>query len=263
MINKNRIGIFTPSTKIESSAESLDFIINHGGLIQGWTLSPELAHEMKPGMDFEFIRKAVADGKLIVSSLSGYMDWTESDFNHKRRQEFKRIVDQCATCNTNIVCTETGRNFSARETDHKAWKLLADSVTELCDYAAGKNCCIAIEMGRRDLIFGVEYFRKLQEMTGESNLKINFDPANLQLGGIDPVETAKRLLDDIVQVHLKDADKRMRPLGQGTVDFKSFVNILESNGYQGNYIIEAEYQTNNPAQGISDDFNAAVKLLCS
>jgi sugar phosphate isomerase/epimerase len=263
MINKNRIGIFTPSTKIESTAESLDFIINHGRLIQGWTLSPELAHEIKPGMDYACIRQAVAEGKLRVSSLSGYMDWTEKNGNRQRRDEFKRIVDQCAACNTNIICTETGRNFTNRDNDPQAWELLADSLSELCDYAAEKNCCIAVEMGRRDLIFGVEYFKKLQEMTGKSNLKINFDPANLQLGEIDPLAAAGQLLGDIVQVHLKDADKRMRPLGQGAVDFKTLANVLENNGYQGNYIIETEYQTDDPAQGVSDDFNVAVKLLSS
>ena len=49
-MNIDRIGIFTPSTGIESSSECLEFVKKRGGLIQAWTLSPELAHETKPGI---------------------------------------------------------------------------------------------------------------------------------------------------------------------------------------------------------------------
>ena len=181
----------------------------------------------------------------------------------ERREEFKRIVDQCADCGTNIICTETGRDFIDRDTDQRAWELLADSLWEICDYAQDNNCVVAIEMGRSDLIFGVNYFRKLQKMINKNNLKINLDPANLLLGKLDPVATARELIDDIVQVHLKDADTTMRPLGDGAVDFKNLVSLLEKNGYTGNYIIESEYPAKNPSDGVSHDYSTAVKLLCN
>ena len=130
MIPAKRIGFFTPSIGIENSSECLDFVRARGGLIQAWTICPELAHETKPGLKINDIISGVKDESLKVSSLSGYMDWTLQEKNDLRINEFKRIIRQCPDCKTNIICTETGRNFTDRA-DARAWELLTASMKEL------------------------------------------------------------------------------------------------------------------------------------
>jgi sugar phosphate isomerase/epimerase len=263
MIKLDRIGFFTPSIGIEDSLECLKFIKERNPLIQAWTLSPELAHEMKPGLSYETIVSEVVSGSIKVSSLSGYMDWTKAEKNDLRIEEFKRIIGQCRACKTNIVCTETGRNFTDRN-DKRAWDMLLSSMKILTKEAEKSGVNIAIEMGPSDLVFGYDRFRKLQDAVESKSLKINFDPANLTLGGINPVEILRLLKDDVVQVHLKDGcrePRRQTPLTKGEVDFLSLFDILENNNYNGNYIIEQEYDAKTPRQAVSDAYESMKRIL--
>ncbi|KKR03707.1 MAG: Xylose isomerase domain protein TIM barrel [Candidatus Uhrbacteria bacterium GW2011_GWF2_39_13] len=263
MVLKERIGFFLPSLGFTNPSDSIDFVKKRGGLVQAWTISAILAHEQKYGIPFDFLKKKFCSGRLKISSLSGYMDWTDENKNHQRKEEFKRIVNQCAELKTDIICTETGRNFSERN-DEKAWFILTKSIRELCRFAETKNVRIAIEMGRRDLVFGIAAFKKLQDTVGCNNLKINFDPANLFRGGLNPVDVLEELKGDIVQVHLKDADKNgMSPLTKGNVDFLRIFDILENNGYKGNYIIEQEYVDKRMHERVNNDYETAIQKFCN
>ncbi|MBI5396606.1 MAG: TIM barrel protein [Verrucomicrobia bacterium] len=82
-----------------------------------------------------------------------------------------------------------------------------------------------------------------------TNLKVNFDPANMVLyGSGDPVEALGKLSDYVVTVHCKDGkwpaakDKLgvETPLGQGDVGMDRFVAKLQEIGYQGPLVIERE-----------------------
>ena len=91
---------------------------------------------------------------------------------------------------------------------------------------------------------------------------VNFclDTGHIALGGEDPVEFAKTSFDRVGHVHLKDVNLSMgpavlrrevtlmnatqqglfTPLGQGDVDILGVVEVLESRGYQGWYVIEQD-----------------------
>ncbi len=82
-----------------------------------------------------------------------------------------------------------------------------------------------------------------------TNLKVNFDPANMVLyGSGDPVEALGKLGEHVVTVHCKDgkwpiAKDRLgveTPLGQGDVGFDRFIAKLRDIGYQGPLVIERE-----------------------
>jgi sugar phosphate isomerase/epimerase len=258
MINKERIGFFIPSMGNISTNKCLEFVKKRGGLIQAWTLSNELAHESKDGMPYDIIKRETMSGNLRVSSFSGYMDWTEASENESRIAEFQQIIKQCVKCGSKIICTETGRNFINRN-DKKAWDVLTHSMKIICLIAEKKDISIAIEMGRNDLVFGVDNFKKLQDKVRSNALKINFDPANLRRGDLDPITVLQELKDDVVQFHLKDADKDgMKPLTEGDVDFASLIKILENNNFDGNYIIEQEYEAVNMFDAIKNDYNMFV-----
>jgi inosose dehydratase len=97
------------------------------------------------------------------------------------------------------------------------------------------------------------------------------DTGHMSIGGQDPVEFAKDAFDRVGHVHLKDVNLSMvpkvlsrevtlmsatqaglfTPLGQGDVDIKGVIQALESQGYQGWYVIEQDTAITQgmPAEG--------------
>ena len=83
----------------------------------------------------------------------------------------------------------------------------------------------------------------------ESNVKVNFDPANMVLyGSGDPIEALGKLAQHVVTVHCKDGKSPTEtgrlgtevPLGQGEVGFERFIAKLREIGYEGPLTIERE-----------------------
>ena len=97
------------------------------------------------------------------------------------------------------------------------------------------------------------------------------DTGHLAIGGVDPVAFAKESIDRVGHVHLKDVRLDMvppvmrreitlmqatqsglfTPLGQGDVDIAGVIQTLESEGYQGWYVIEQDTAITDglPAEG--------------
>jgi sugar phosphate isomerase/epimerase len=84
---------------------------------------------------------------------------------------------------------------------------------------------------------------------GQTNVGVNFDPANMLLyGSGEPIAALRELADKILQVHLKDAIPSAvagewgseEPLGEGQVDWRAFFGVLADIGYTGALPIERE-----------------------
>ncbi len=85
---------------------------------------------------------------------------------------------------------------------------------------------------------------------GATNIKVNFDPANMILYGKgDPVEALRVLMPRVAQVHIKDAIPSDQPgttwgtevpVGTGAVDWPAFLAVLAEAGYDGDLCIERE-----------------------
>jgi len=78
---------------------------------------------------------------------------------------------------------------------------------------------------------------------------VNFDPANMLLYGMgDPIESLKKLMPHVRQVHLKDATPQPEPGvwgtemagGEGAVDWPAFFAVLNEAGFDGDLVIERE-----------------------
>ncbi len=83
----------------------------------------------------------------------------------------------------------------------------------------------------------------------ESNVKVNFDPANMVLyGSGDPIEALGKLAPHVATVHCKDGKSPAAlgklgmevPLGQGEVGFERFIAKLREIRYEGPLCIERE-----------------------
>ena len=119
-------------------------------------------------------------------------------------------------------------------------------VREIADYASSHGLTFALETGQES----AKVLRDFIEDVGRSNLKINFDPANMILyGSGDPIEALDVLGDLVVTVHAKDGIWPAggpgslgieKVLGTGDVGMRRFVHKLRAIGYHGPLCIERE-----------------------
>ena len=141
------------------------------------------------------------------------------------------------------------------EPGHADRKPFLDTLGKVSRLAQEKNITIAFETGQES----ADLLRLTLDDLKCSNLKINFDPANMILYDMgDPIRAVEILGPDIQSVHVKDANRTKVsgtwgeevPLGQGQVNIKKFVQTLKKVGYRGPLCIERE--VGNQQQRIAD-----------
>src|ERR1700722_2821653 len=124
-------------------------------------------------------------------------------------------------------------------------KPFLDTLGKVSALAAAKGVTVAFETGQET----ADLLRQTLDELKCSNLKVNFDPANMLLYDKgDPIRAVEILGPDIRSVHVKDAHRpkvpgqwgEEVPLGQGSVDIRKFVQTLKKVGYRGALCIERE-----------------------
>jgi L-ribulose-5-phosphate 3-epimerase len=124
-------------------------------------------------------------------------------------------------------------------------KPFLDTLGKVSALAAAKGITVAFETGQET----ADLLRRTLDELKCSNLKVNFDPANMLLYDKgDPIRAVEILGPDIRSVHVKDAHRpkvagewgEEVPLGQGSVDIGKFVQTLKKVGYRGALCIERE-----------------------
>ncbi len=124
-------------------------------------------------------------------------------------------------------------------------KPFLDTLGKVSALAQNRGVTIAFETGQET----AELLRRTLDELKCSNLKVNFDPANVLLYDKgDPLRAVEILGPDIRSVHVKDANRPATPgawgeevpLGRGQVDIPAFVRALKKVGYRGPLCIERE-----------------------
>jgi inosose dehydratase len=117
----------------------------------------------------------------------------------------------------------------------------------------------------------VESKDEIERVLDGCDVKWCLDTGHMAIGGVDIVEFAKNAADRVGHVHLKDVDLSkaapvlarkesimagvqkglFTPLGSGDVPIAQVINVLESAGYQGWYVIEQDCAITGelPAEG--------------
>jgi inosose dehydratase len=106
----------------------------------------------------------------------------------------------------------------------------------------------------------IESPEEIDRLLAESDVALTFDTGHIYLGGGDVVECAKRWLDRIDHVHVKDVQASVMttaiaegrtdfntwwvdvsvPLGEGDVDLSGFLEVLRSKPYEGWLVVEQD-----------------------
>ena len=116
---------------------------------------------------------------------------------------------------------------------------------ELCDACAANGQDFVLETGQESAPTLLRFLADVER----SNIKVNFDPANIILyGSGDPLEALELLQDHVLSVHCKDGTSPKAAgelgqevaLGEGEVDFPGFLQLLKRMNYSGALTIERE-----------------------
>ena len=89
-----------------------------------------------------------------------------------------------------------------------------------------------------------EFLSEMKDALGDK-FRMVFDVKQAVKSGFEPLPFAEKFADSISHIHISDHKDGMfcLPPGKGIFDFKKLFEIMESRGYNGNYVIEL-YRSN-------------------
>jgi L-ribulose-5-phosphate 3-epimerase len=205
--------------------------------------------------------------------------FTVADDNPKRIDDSKKVMELALELGCNVVTTHIG--VVPADKSHPRYKIMANACEQLGQFGQQVGACFAIETGPEP----AKVLRAMLDDIGlPKGIGVNFDPANLVMVVQDDIPQAVEALGPyIVHTHAKDgknlkpvdAEKLYRsfaergiegfavgdyikevPLGEGGVNFPTYLPALRKTGYDGYLTIEREVGA-DPRK----DIQQAVKFL--
>lgn len=213
----------------------------------------------------------------------------------KTRFAARRLVataELAQRLDVNVVCAFTGCE------DHSRWfpwplengyermaPAFRDRLLPILDEFDRRDVRLALECHPRQFAYNLETARwALELVDGHHALGFNFDPANLRLGGIDPVAFIAELGDRILHVHAKDCEVvahhaarsgllahgawnrrgrgfRFRVPGWGEMDWRRIISELQVASYHGVLAVEHEDPTMSRIEGLRQAVEFLKPLL--
>lgn len=187
--------------------------------------------------------------------------FTTPKYRAERLARTKAVADFANELGIKAVSCHLG--FIPAATSSSLYAELIAVTRELCDSCAARGQNFVLETGQESAAVLLGFLSDVDR----TNVKVNFDPANMVLyGSGDPVVALNLLRDWVLSVHCKDGTLPTATgmlgsecrLGDGDVDFPSFLAELKSIGYTGPLTIERE-EPNATQQGA--DVRTAVERL--
>ena len=158
-----------------------------------------------------------------------------------------------------ILAAETGHGGyeSSAEITPEEWGLLIAGLARARLIGEAHGLTVALHPHYGTLI---ETAGQVNRLLATSDIPLCLDTGHLLVGGASPTEVIRRAGDRVVHVHLKDVDASLaarvrrreigyrdavalglyRPLGEGDVDIRGVVELLESRSYRGWYVLEQD-----------------------
>jgi inosose dehydratase len=168
-----------------------------------------------------------------------------------------------------ILAASTGQDGYEEtiELDDDSWKELFESLASVEEIGTRYGLIVAMHPHFGTVIERRHHVRRFLDGC-ETGLCL--DTGHLMVGGDDPVEVAELAADRVRIVHLKDVDRGLaervaagklgyeeavrqgvfQPLGDGDVDTGRVIEVLQSSGYRGWYVLEQDIMLDDePEEG--------------
>ncbi|HHY98225.1 MAG TPA: sugar phosphate isomerase/epimerase [Firmicutes bacterium] len=205
----------------------------------------ELAPE---GLDLDArksLRAKIEGHQMEICALGGGLNLMVPDKHRENIERFKEFLDLSRDIGSGIVTTES-KSPPANVSIDEAWDLFMRGIREIALHAQKTGTYFAVELGPGCLIDTPDKFLKLAEGVKSPNLKVNYDPGNVIMAGLDPIEGLRTLREFVVHTHMKDAvyspggKYSEVALGTGALDLPRYIKELRAIGYDGYLTIERE-----------------------
>jgi L-ribulose-5-phosphate 3-epimerase len=230
-----------------------------GGFTQEWM---DVLREERFGLA-TVVCSYVGEDYADVPTVLGTVGFMPPSTRNERVARTKYVADFAAQISVQSVGCHIG--FIPENPKNPAYGEMVKVVRDVCDHCSFLNQTFALETGQEPAAVLKRFIHDVER----SNLRINFDPANMILYGTgDPLEALDVLAPYIVSVHCKDGDYppvdqpnalgKEKALGEGSVKFPEFISRLKDIGYRGILSIERE----EPDPVVREaDIRKAIKLL--
>jgi len=208
----------------------------------------------------EFADKVKSYG-LEISATSAGPNLVDPRIAEESVEKFKAFLRLSVNLGARIVTGEV-KAVPDGISEEDAWKTCIKSVKEICNYAEEVGARYGVEPGPHCLIKNADGMLRLIESVDHKCLGVNYDPANVNSAGSDPIEDARRVAPYIIHTHAKDSRRlpdgtwKETVLGEGDVDFEALLRVYREAGFDGWLVIEREFSDN-----ILDDIRRSTTFL--
>ncbi|MBQ8340883.1 MAG: sugar phosphate isomerase/epimerase [Clostridia bacterium] len=276
------IGVIIDSFRTDTRTSILQAAKLGAQGIQMYSTKGENAPEnLTPAKRRELLDFVKSNG-LRFSALCGDLGkgFGNKELNPELIEKSKRIMDLAKELETDVVTTHIG--VVPADPTVERYGIMQEACFELSRYADSVGAHFAIETGPEPSAVLKTFLDGLHS----KGVAVNLDPANLvMVVGDDPVEAVHNLKDYIVHTHAKDGIMlqqtnpeyiyhvtpkpeeikdvkffREVPLGEGGVNFKTYLQALEEVGYRGFLTIERE-AGDDPAADILTAKNHLLSVI--
>jgi len=186
------------------------------------------------------------DLDLEIAALGGDIGYRSEDggqleFFVERTCE---IVDFATDLGVPMVTTSIGTiPGDPEDINHQA---LAEALTVVGDHAANRGGQVSLSAGLGE----PKALRDFLDRLASDGLRVNYDPANMVVGGYDPVSSIELLGEYVVAVRVRDARRYLDgsaeelSLGEGDVPYDDVVDALDDIDFAGYFVIARHPQEN-------------------
>lgn len=181
----------------------------------------------------------------------------KENIRKERIEVVKKCIKAASDVKVNIINLFTGPapwdpnapKINVDISEEKAWSLTLDAFNEFVSFAEKYKVYLAVEAVFGHLCHDYYTIKELLAHFKSKYLCVNMDPSHYTLYRNNIEWVVKRLGGKIKHVHMKDVigkpgkhfDDFMFPLlGEGLVDWKSFLKALKDIGYKGFLSVEFE-----------------------
>jgi inosose dehydratase len=205
-----------------------------------------------------------------LKAVGGFFVVLLHDPGHDPLPGVDAFIDECLAADADVVVLAAGTGADGYDTrpqlDDTGWQTLLANLDRLADHAASRGVQAVLHPHIGTMIENGEEVRRV---LGGSHVGLCVDTGHLAAAGTDPVEIVAAAPERVRHVHAKDVDAALaarvadgtlpfgdavrqgmfRPLGQGDVDIRAIVDLLESAGYDGWYVLEQDVMLPGEPEG--------------
>jgi len=226
--------------------------------VQMWSTpgSGELDPQVTTEQDIADLLATLKRLRLEVSALCGDLGrgFVTTDHLAEDIATSKRMMSLAQRLGVEVMTSHIGT--IPDDPGAPGWRIAAEALEEIGAHGDKIGVVFASETGPESGAALANFLCTLKT----NSVKVNYDPANLVMGGFDAVQGVYDLAGFIAHTHAKDGRGRPNPgeapLGEGDVPWPKYLRALKDIGYDGYLTIEREVGENP-----TGDIAAAAQFL--